>query len=74
MPIDELAAKVSPYFPDLDTKVLTAAIDGYRKAELWAREPSLPPTAIVRLKAALLSGGFLQRDMPYDDIVRDIRG
>ena len=74
MPIDELAAKVSPYFPDLDIKVLAAAIDGYRKAELWAREPSLPPTAIVRLKAALLSGGFLQRDMPYDDIARDIRG
>ncbi len=73
MPIGELAAKVSPYFPDLDIKVLAAAIDGYRQAELWAREPSLPPTAIVRLKAALMSGGFLQRDMPYDDIARDIR-
>ncbi len=72
MPIADLAAKVSPYFPDLDVKVLAAAIDGYRMAGLWARETSLPPTAVVRLKAALLSGGFIQRDMPYDDIARDI--
>ncbi|MGI9479902.1 MAG: ABC transporter substrate-binding protein [Hyphomicrobiaceae bacterium] len=74
MPIDELAAKVAPYFPDLDERVLAAAIDGYREAGLWAREPSLPVTAIVRLKAALLSGGFIRRDMPYDAIARDIRG
>ena len=73
MPIADLAAKVSPYFPDLDVKVLAAAIDGYRAAGLWARKTSLPPTAVVRLKAALLSGGFIQRDMPYDDIARDIQ-
>ena len=74
MPIDELTAKVAPYFPDLDVKVLAAAIDGYRATGLWAREPSLPVTAMVRLKAALLSGGFIERDMPYDAIARDIRG
>lgn len=74
MEIGELAGKVAPYFPDVDGAVLAAAIDGYRRAGLWAREPSLPVSAIVRLKAALISGGFLQRDMPYDAIVRDIRG
>lgn len=74
MPIAELTSKVSPYFPAVDIAVLEAAIEGYRTAQLWAREPSLPPTAIVRLKAALLSGGFIQRDIPYDDIARDIQG
>ena len=74
MPIAELTEKVSPYFPGLDPAVLAAAIDGYRAAELWARETSLPPTAIVRLKAALLSGGFLDRDMPYDAIAREVPG
>lgn len=74
MPIAELTDKVAPYFPDLDPAVLAAAIDGYRAAGLWARETSLPPTAIVRLKAALLSGGFLDRDMPYDAIACEVAG
>jgi NitT/TauT family transport system substrate-binding protein len=74
MPIDDVVVKVSAYFPDLEPAVLARAIDGYRAAGLWAREPSLPPSAVVRLKAALISGGFIKRDVPYDDIVRDIRG
>ena len=42
--------------------------------QIRARETSLPPTAIVRLKAALLSGGFLERDMPYDAIACEVAG
>jgi NitT/TauT family transport system substrate-binding protein len=72
MPIDEIVGKIGHYFPDLDKQIVAQAIDGYRTANLWARDPSLPPAAIVRLKAALLSGGFINRDMPYDEFVNDV--
>ncbi len=72
MPIEEIANKIGHYFPDLDREILAQAIDGYRTANLWSRDPALPVTPIVRLKAALLSGRFIKRDMPYDEIVVDV--
>jgi NitT/TauT family transport system substrate-binding protein len=72
MSVEEIVGKIGLYFPDLDKQVLAQAIDGYRTASLWARDTSLPPTAVVRLKAALLSGEFITRDMPYEEIVVDV--
>ena len=65
------AERIAPFFPDLETDALVNVIAGYRKANLWARDPALPATAIVRLKGALLSGGLISRDIPYDRIVDD---
>ncbi|MEM6498856.1 MAG: ABC transporter substrate-binding protein [Pseudomonadota bacterium] len=65
------AERIAGYFPDLETDALANIIAGYRKASLWARSPELPAPAIVRLKAALLSGGLIARDIPYDNIVDD---
>ncbi|MGI9411471.1 MAG: ABC transporter substrate-binding protein [Hyphomicrobiaceae bacterium] len=65
------AERIAPFFPDLEIDTLVNIISGYRKANLWARDPALPATAIVRLKAALLSGGLISRDIPYDHIVDD---
>lgn len=73
MPIEEIVGKIGHYFADLESNVLAHSIDGYRAANLWARETSLPPTPVVRLKAALLSGGFIERDIPYEEIVMDVR-
>lgn len=70
-PVDEVAAAVAGFFPDLPRPVLTAAIDGYRSSRLWAATPALPPAPVVALKAALLSGGLIARDIPYDRIVDD---
>ena len=70
-PAHEIAAAISRFFPDLPVELLTAAIDGYRRSRLWAVTPALPPTAVVTLKAALLSGGLIGRDIPYDTIVDD---
>ena len=50
---------------------LIRAIAGYRASGLWARCPALPAAAVVALKAALLSGGLIQRDIPYEAIVDD---
>lgn len=62
----EMAETVSPYFPDLGTDALARIISTLRGADLWPRTPAFPPTAFVRLKAALLTGGLIEYDVPYD--------
>jgi NitT/TauT family transport system substrate-binding protein len=64
-----IAAAIRGYFPDLDLAVLGRVIGRYRTARLWAETPDLPPATFVRLKAALLSGGLITHDFPYDHIV-----
>ncbi len=68
-PVEAVADAVAGFFPELPRDVLIRAIAGYRNSGLWARNPALPATAVVALKAALLSGGLIQRDIPYDRIV-----
>lgn len=70
-PAEAVATAVAEFFPDLPAGVLTHAIAGYRDSGLWARSPALPATAVVTLKAALLTGGLIRRDIPYDRIVDD---
>lgn len=70
-PVKATAEAVAGYFPDLPRPVLTRAIAGYRASGLWARSPALPTATVVALKAALLSGGLIQRDIPYEAIVDD---
>jgi NitT/TauT family transport system substrate-binding protein len=65
------AQAVAGYFPDLPRPVLTRAIAGYRASGLWARCPALPAATVVALKAALLSGGLIRRDIPYESVVDD---
>jgi NitT/TauT family transport system substrate-binding protein len=70
-PVRATVEAVSGWFPDLPRKVLTRAIAGYRTSGLWARSPALPAPTVVALKAALLSGGLIGRDIPYERIVDD---
>lgn len=64
-----IAQAIGGYFPSLEAEALTRVVDSYRRAALWARTPDLPPTAFVRLKTALLSGGLITSDFPYDRLV-----
>ena len=66
-----MATAVAEFFPNLPAAVLARVIAGYRDSGLWARSPALPVTAVVTLKAALLTGGLIHRDIPYDRIVDD---
>ena len=66
--------QVSDYFPDLADADLARMIDGYRASGLWARTTELPVTAFARLKAAMISGGLISYDAPYDRLVTDMRG
>lgn len=70
-PVEAVAEAVAGFFPDLPREILVRSIAGYRASRLWARTPALPVTAVVALKAALLSGGLIRRDIPYERIVDD---
>lgn len=65
----EVTAAIRPFFPETDLSALEAIVAAYQAARLWAHTPHLPPAAFVRLKAALLSGGLVSHDFPYDRIV-----
>jgi NitT/TauT family transport system substrate-binding protein len=62
----EVAAQVQPYFPDLTLEALARIVVNLRAVGLWAATPVFPVDAFVRLKAALLSGGLISTDVPYD--------
>ncbi len=66
---EDIAATIAPFFPTFDQAVMARIVRGYRDAGLWARTPALPVTAFMRLKAALVSGGLIDRDIPFDRIV-----
>ena len=68
-PASEIANELAELFPDVPHLVLSNAIAGYQASSLWAKNTDLPPTAFVRLKAALLSGGLISRDIPYDHVI-----
>ena len=68
-PASGIAAELAPLFPDVPLPVLTSAIAGYQASGLWATDTDLPPAAFVRLKGALLSGGLISRDIPYDHVI-----
>lgn len=64
-----LGRMLAGFFPAEEPATLGRIAADYRAAGLWAATPDLPPAAFTRLKAALLSGGLIARDTPYDAVV-----
>jgi NitT/TauT family transport system substrate-binding protein len=60
-----LARLVAPYFPHVAPDVLERAIGRYQALGLWSEAPELSVEGFVRLKCALISGGFITTDVPY---------
>ncbi|MGH8766379.1 MAG: ABC transporter substrate-binding protein [Burkholderiales bacterium] len=65
----DIADAVSPFLPELPRPALARIISAYRSNGLWARRPDFPASPFLRLKAALISGGLIRRDAPYEKIV-----
>ena len=61
----ELAATVSPFFPALDSGVLTGALARYQAQGVWGREPVLPKDGFDRLRNSLVSSEFIRRPASY---------
>jgi NitT/TauT family transport system substrate-binding protein len=66
---EEVAAAVAGYFPDVPSPVLSAAIGRYQALGLYARDVVVPREGFERLKAAMVSGGALRRDVSYEECV-----
>ncbi len=66
---DEVGRVVAPYFSDVPAGHLAQSIERYRKAGLWSRNPAISKTGLERLRAGLLSGGFIARAIPYEEMV-----
>ncbi len=64
-----IADAVASFLPELSRDALTRIVAAYRASGLWARTPDLPPAPYLRLKAALVSGGLIRSDPPYDRVV-----
>jgi NitT/TauT family transport system substrate-binding protein len=64
-----LADAVGGFLPKLAPEALARIIGAYRSSGLWAATPDLPPAPFLRLKAALVSGGLIRSDPPYEKIV-----
>jgi NitT/TauT family transport system substrate-binding protein len=66
----EIASIICPtFFPDLKIDSYARIIERYKAAKVWPKTTTLPVESFVRLKAALLSGGLIQIDIPYDLII-----
>ena len=66
------AAAVARYFPGLSTGLIAGSIRRYCELRVWGKNPILTEEGFERLKAGLLSGGWISRDTSYDRCV-DIR-
>src|SRR5438445_611162 len=64
-----IADAVATFLPKLSRAALTRIVAAYRTSGLWAKTPELPPTPYLRLKAALVSGGLIRSDPPYERLV-----
>jgi len=68
-PGTEVARALASFFPDVPADIYAAAIDRYRALGLYASDPITRREGVDRLQAAMRSGGALERDIPFDDVV-----
>jgi len=66
---EALAERLQGYFPDLAPARLAGAVARYKANGVWGRDPVLPLEGFVQLKGALISGGFVARDIPFEACV-----
>jgi NitT/TauT family transport system substrate-binding protein len=65
----EIAHALRAFFPDVPQDLFAAAIARYQALDLYAADPLMPRAGFARLKAAMLSGGALSRDIAFEDCV-----
>jgi NitT/TauT family transport system substrate-binding protein len=68
-PPEELAAAVQSFFPSAEPSLLRAAVARYHALGIWGRNPILPCAGYERLRASLVSAGFVQYAAPFEQTV-----
>ena len=62
----EVAGAIASYFPDVPPVLLQNACARYQALDIWGRDPVLPRAGYDRLRASLVSGGFVQPGTPFE--------
>jgi NitT/TauT family transport system substrate-binding protein len=65
----DIALALREFFPDIPRDLFAAAIARYQALDLYAADPLMPRAGFERLKAAMLSGGALSREITFADCV-----
>jgi NitT/TauT family transport system substrate-binding protein len=65
----DIAQAIAGYFADLPRAILEAACRRYKALGIWNDTPVLPRTGYDRLRAGLVSGGFVSPGATFDTAV-----
>ena len=65
----EVARAMAAFFPDVPPSVFAAAIDRYRALSLYGLDPITRREGVERLQGAMRSGGVLDRDIAFEQVV-----
>ena len=65
----EVAALVSPSFPELDPALLTRIIGRYLELGTWPRSPVLRPESFDHLQDVFVAGGWIPRKLSYEESI-----
>jgi NitT/TauT family transport system substrate-binding protein len=68
-PGTDMADALGEFFPDVPPPIFAAALERYRALGVYAPDPVLRRDGFDRLQAAMLSGGALQRSIPFETCV-----
>lgn len=64
-----LAAALAPRFPDVTPDRLLRAVARYRRLGLWVEHTRLPPDALDRLAASMISSGVMTHHPGYESCI-----
>lgn len=65
----DVVKAIAKYFPDEDPALLARSIERYKTGELWNKTPAFNQQGLERLRAGLISNDFIERDVPYSEII-----
>ena len=63
---EAIAEAIAGYFPDVQQAILAASCARYKSLAIWGTDPRLPRAGYDRLRASLVSGGFVSPGTPFD--------
>jgi NitT/TauT family transport system substrate-binding protein len=63
---EAIAGAIAGYFPDVPSVILAASCTRYKALGIWAANPRLPRAGYDRLRASLVSGGFVSPGTDFE--------
>ena len=61
---------IAPFFPGVDSELITKAVERYKSQETWPRDPQLEEPEYQNLQEILIAAGMVQERQPYSKVVR----